>query len=46
MGILMESRQVQSGDGTLLLTKYPAGLYYVVLEMDGLPVKVLKFVQM
>ena len=46
MGILMESHQIASHDGTLALGKYPAGLYYVSLEMDGLPVKVLKFVQM
>ena len=45
MGILMEGQKVADGKGILSLDKYPAGLYYVVLDLDGLQVKVLKFAQ-
>ena len=46
MGILMESRQAVSGYGTIWLAKYPSGLYYAVLEIDGSMLKTLKFVQL
>ena len=46
MGILMESRQIGSSDGTLALGRYPAGLYYVALEVGGSMMKTLKFVQL
>ena len=46
MGALVGSYELQQGHGTLALPRYGAGLYYVVLEVEGQVVETEKLVQL